>query len=235
MHIKPGVQLQGGHLIGFAADEPEKLAKTVLALMISPSMGKPSFVARLIPVYSLKADFLYDQIMLLLKIIHDASGYVYMVMSDNLKTNQSMFSKFHEHFESSSIFSIKHPIKNSEYTELFLLYDPTHLLKNVRNNWYTEKMQQLRYTDPESGTICVAQWADLISIYNKECQSLPTHTTLTYSALHPTNFEKQKVSLALQVFNEKTVTMLKIHGFKETARFCELVLRMWSCLNIKKS
>ena len=57
------------------------------------------------------------------------------------------------------------------------------------------------------------------------------HTVV--SALYPTNIEKQKVSLALQIFNEKTVTALELQDSKETARFVQLVLRMWKCLNIK--
>ena len=101
--------------------------------MISPLMGKPSFVARLIPVYTLKHEYLYEQANLILKIVHEASD-VNMVMCDNLRTNQSMFSTFHEDHESSSIFFVKHPIENSEYDELILLYDIVHLLKSIRNN-----------------------------------------------------------------------------------------------------
>ena len=48
-------------------------------------MGKPAFIARLIPVFSLPADLLYEQINMLIKIIHDANGVVYSVMSDNLR------------------------------------------------------------------------------------------------------------------------------------------------------
>ena len=95
IHIKPGIQYQGGHLIGFSADQPDKAAKSVLALMIAPLMGKPAFVARLIPIFSLNAEFLYDQINQLTKIIHEANGFVYLVMTDNLKCNQSTFSLFH--------------------------------------------------------------------------------------------------------------------------------------------
>ena len=51
IHIKPGAQYQGGHIIGYAEDDSTKLAKTVLAFMVAPLMGKPAFVARLIPVH----------------------------------------------------------------------------------------------------------------------------------------------------------------------------------------
>ena len=60
IHIKPSVRYQGNHVVGFSCDEPSKAAKTVLAIMIAPSMGKPSFVCRLIPVYSLTAKFLFE-------------------------------------------------------------------------------------------------------------------------------------------------------------------------------
>ena len=63
IHIKPGVQYQGGHILGFSEDQPEKPARTILAIMIGPLMGGPPFVARLIPIYSLKQDFLYEQSM----------------------------------------------------------------------------------------------------------------------------------------------------------------------------
>ena len=76
IHIKPGVQFQGGHIIGFSCDEPDKPAKTVLALMIAPLLGKPAFVTRLIPIYSLKAAFIFEQLRILIEIIHTAYGFV---------------------------------------------------------------------------------------------------------------------------------------------------------------
>ena len=96
--------------------------------MIAPLMGKPAFIARLIPVFSLTADLLYEQINMLIKIIHDANGAVNSVMNDNLRANQSMFTLFHNNYGSKSIYSVNHPVPNFEFAELFLL-------KNIRNNW----------------------------------------------------------------------------------------------------
>ena len=126
IHIKPGAQYEGGHIIGYAENEPEKIANTVLALMVAPLMGKPAFVARLIPVHTLTSDFLYEQISNLLKIIYEAAGFVFLVINDNLRANQKMFSAFHQNFTSKSIYSVSHPTKNKEYEELSLLYDPVH-------------------------------------------------------------------------------------------------------------
>ena len=232
IHIKPGARYQGGHIIGYAEDASTKLAKIVLALMVAPLMGKPAFVARLIPVHSLTAELLYDQVSKVLQIIHEATGYVYMIMNDDLKANQRMFSKFPEIFTPKSIPSVCHPIPNEEHDELFLLFHPVHLLKNIRNNWWTEKMQKLTYIDPETNKTGIACWNDLLHIYNLECEGIVKSTGIHFFTLFPTNFEKQKASLALNIFNEKTVTALRQEKREETLRFIELVVCMWKMLNI---
>ena len=84
------------------------------------------------------------------------------------------------------------------------------MLKNIRNNWVTEKTQQLEFKDPDSGNIAVAKWSDLKSIYKEQADHLVKTTKLDYATLYPTNYEKQNVSLVLNVFNEKTVVALKI-------------------------
>ena len=196
IHIKPSIQYQGGHVVGFSDDQPEKAAKTVLSFMVSPLMGGPAFIARLIPVHSLNSELMFDQINQLLKIIHDASGYVYLVMTDNFKANQSLFKKMHDVYGSKTLWSVNHPVKNEEFEELFMLYDPTHLLKNIRNNWVTEKTRCLKFVCPETGKNVVAKWSDLATIYKEEQSFILKQThKITYASLYPTNFEKQKVFL----------------------------------------
>ena len=224
IHIKPAIRYQGNHIIGFSADAPTNPARTVLAIMIAPSMGKPAFVCRLIPVYSLKHGFLFEETNKIIQLIHKHSGYAMLLMSDNLRTNQACFQLYREPFGSENIFSCKHPVSNDEFSMLFLLYDPPHLLKNIRNNWHTEKMQKLKFPSSEHGTV-LAQWKDLVEIYKSEEHSIVKSTNLDYATLHPTNFEKQKVSLAVNIFNEKTVTALQLSGHKETATFIDEVTK----------
>ena len=57
--------------------------------------------------------------------------------------------------------------------------------------------------------------------------------TIDYQTLYPNNFERQKVQLVMNIFNEKTIACLRRHGRHETAHFVELVTRMWKILNIK--
>ena len=74
---------------------------------------------------------------------------------------------------------------------------------------------------------------DLINIYKSEEHLIIKSTKLNYATLFPTNFQKQKVCLATNVFNEKTVAELSSHGYSDTATFVEQVTRLWNCLNVK--
>ena len=69
---------------------------------------------------------------------------------------------------------------------MFLLYDLTHLFKNIYNTWIIEKMQKLRYSDPDSKDTKIVSSAHIKEIY----------------------FDKQKVRLCMNVFNEKVVAQL---------------------------
>ena len=109
------------------------------------------------------------------------------------------------------------------------------MFKNIRNNWHTEKNQTLQFKDPETKKTFLAKWSDLRKIYKEETDgSIVRETKLDYTTLHPNNFEKQKVQLVVNIFNEKTVAKLK--GRKEmigTYTFVKLVTRMWNILNTK--
>ena len=137
---------------------------------------------------------------------------------------------YNENFGEGDIFSCTHPVFNKVFKELYLLYDPTHLLKNIRNNWHTEKMQKLKFIDPETNQ----NWSDLVKIYDSKKDSMLKNTKLTHATLYPTNFEKQKVSLAMNIFNERTVAALESKGFRDTAIFVKTVTNLWNCLNVKK-
>ena len=202
IHIKPSIRYRGNHIIGNSVDHPEKPAKTILALMVCCMMGRPSFVARLIPVHTLTHEFLHKQTERLLEIIHDCGGFVYLVMTDNLQCNQSMFKAFYEKYGTANEWSINHPVLNPHFLILFMLYDPTHLLKIVHNNWVTEKTQILLFPDSDTGKMIEARWRDLIELYKEETESMVKLSKLDYSTLYPNNFEKQKVHLAYNAFNE---------------------------------
>ena len=104
-----------------------------------------------------------------------------------------MFKVYHKENPSTAIYSITHPIHNPIFDTLFTLYDMPHCFKNVRNNWVTEPSQTLEFVEPITQKVHQAKWKDLVKIYNDECKSIIKETKLSYAALYPTNFEKQKV------------------------------------------
>ena len=124
----------GTHVIGFGVDDPTKPAKTMLGLMVCPMNGAPSFIARLIPVCSLKADFLYEQTVPLIKIVHECGGFVFLLMTDNLKANITFYNSLAKEYTCINSYSVKHPVNNELFKELYTLFDPIHLFKNINNN-----------------------------------------------------------------------------------------------------
>ena len=144
-------------------------------------MGGSTFVARFIPVHFLEFEFLRKQLKHLLHIIHDCGGFVFLYISHNLLCNQSSFNDCHKKYVTTKEWSIIYPIPNSEFNLFYLLYNPTHLLKNIRNNWVTEKTQALRFTDLDTSKTVQAQWKSLIEIYKEKSKTTKRRITLLYA------------------------------------------------------
>ena len=173
--------------------------------------------------FSLSGQMLYDVLLFLICVVHDNDGRVFLCRSDNYKANISTFNMFHSVFKSLNGFSIEHPLSDHDRMILFLLYDWVHILKTLRNNWFTEKMQKLKFYDIQTGKERFAEWKHIKKIYREEENCIVKQTTLTYAAIFPSSFDKQKVHLALCVFNEKPVAALKMRGHNSTAEFSILL------------
>ena len=192
---------QGNHLIGYSVDQPDKLARTILALMVCPSLGGKPFVARLIPIYTLDGDMLFDQILKLINIIHEASDNVFLVMCDNLRAHARTFGLFHERLGSLNEFSVNHPNSNGNIDRLYLLYDPIDLFKNIKNNWLTEKLQKLKFFIPGENETVIAEWKHIVLIYNPERDI--KETKLDFATIFPTILVSRKCSLRLMYLMKK--------------------------------
>ena len=133
-----------------------------------------------------------------------------------------------------NIYSIALPLSNPKFQALYTLYDPTHLFKNIRNNWLTEKTQALDFVIPSTDEKVTASWKDLVTIYRLQSnESDLMLTKLDHKTLFPNNFEKQNVYLVVNVFNEKPCVALAQMEMEGTRIFVENVTKMWKILNIK--
>lgn len=94
-------------------------------------------------------------------------------------------------------------------------------------------MKKLRFHSFETSEDLIAEWKDIVNIYKMETDMVVKQTRLNYATIYPTNFDKQKVQLTFNVFNEKTVAVLKSNGSNATGEFVHLVTRMMNILNVK--
>ena len=147
------VRYWAGQITGLCVDQdPPRQVKTILALMINFMYSTPAFIARLLPIFSLNSDVLMERLTLLLEIIHDAGGFVFLAMTDNLSVNQKMFKllkgKYHQH----SLSAITHPLNNILLKYLYLfLWSNTYAEKYPKQLDYGKKHKHsnLRTLIPE--------------------------------------------------------------------------------------
>jgi hypothetical protein len=232
VYVKQTVTYHGGHVFGIAKDDPAKFAKTLLTSMIVCLRGGPKLVASMVPVAALTATFQKEETNEILESIKMAEGTTKAIICDNNHVNQAYYNSFEKK-------NAKKPWLASDGT--YLLYDFVHLMKNLRNNWLTEKSQQLRYIDPEDKFEKVADWLYLQQLLQfEEGHKTPFHNSpLTKTAVYPKTIERQNVDIALQVFSERTAAAIKCRfpGNQQaidTARFISIVVKWWDILNVKQ-
>lgn len=141
-----------------------------------------------------------------------------------------------------------HPTDNTRY--LFFMFDSVHLLKCIRNNWIGQKDVEQTMTFPKfshdgeyytSPEIMVAPFKTIKSLYHSEAHSLLKQSyKLSMKAISPHTFQKQNVSLVLQIFNEYLIQALLTAGKKlaltsctDVAEYINIFYKWWTVMNVK--
>lgn len=225
VYVKPLLTYHGGKLFGKSVNKPEDLATTVLGFMLVSLYGAPSFLVKMLPVHKLDSQFMFDQTQELLSNIKQADGSVVSIICDNNRINQSFFK----------LFPLKSPWETTD--NIFLLYDFVHVMKNIRNNWLTEKTGQIVFE--HDGAEMTAKWEHIIKLQKLEDGGLMKMSKLNYQSANPKPIERQKVQICLNVFCEETKEALKQHpGMKDenvdgTVVFISKVIEFWKIMNVK--
>lgn len=153
-------------------------------------------------------------------------------------------------FASPPKLSIVYPHPAQSSRPLFFLYDSVHLLKCIRNNWINQKdqLQSMKYPEFSSDGIyyenhktILAPFKTLRQLYNYESEDLLKQSyKLSLKAICPSNFERQNVKLALQVFNEYVVQALisigKKHSltfFSNVSEYIKIIWKWWTVMNVQ--
>lgn len=238
IYVKPKLSYVGNKIEGFSKNsEIKSTATTVQVYMITSICSKNKDVVGLYPVKNLNAEYLYKVTNNILRIIHMAGYETVSIISDNNQVNRKLFQKF-------SPTNGLQPYIISPFDankKLFLLFDTVHLIKNIRNNWLNEKLQTFIFPSLSADVPQrTAKFSDLKYIHENEMHSsIKLAPRLSYKTIYPNSFERQNVSLALNVFDEKNVEALKYFEFDlgsesaGTVEFISTIKNWWSTVNVK--
>ena len=105
----------------------------------------------------------------------------------------------------------------------------------MRNNWITEKMQELKYLD--NGSIRVTKWNDLKKLHDFERESLTILSKLNGVSVAPKPIERQNVSICVKVFCDETLAALKsneqLENVNDTVTFLSKFVKFFKIVNVK--
>ena len=116
-------------------------------------------------MFSLTAVKLFDHLKSALSIINNCGATVFALICDNNRVNQSCYKNMFTPVDSAKPWIAKNPC--NENLNLFLMFDTVHIMKNIRNNWITEKSKTLLFFYHDGNTL-EATWQPLIDLYNHE-------------------------------------------------------------------
>ena len=226
IYLSKRVEATGGQIFGLT--ENCQVAVTALCFMIKSLSSNYKDMVGIYSVKNLKAETqkqCFDKIM---QLLHEVGFNVIGISVDNAAANR----KFYKHFLCNGTW--RSSIKN-KFTggEIFLVFDPTHIIKNVYNNFHTRRVFKLPATLSFMPKTVTASFSDVEAVYNIECHKpLRIAYKLSETVLNPKSIEKVNVKLALSLLHESTITALKQYGYAETASVLELFLKLWSILNV---
>ena len=233
IYAKSALLLHGSTLFGMAANDPKKLATTVLSMMLKATFGGPEFIAKMLPVAKLDSKFQYSQATALIENVFKQGAEILAVIVDGNRVNQ----KFFKHFTRVTGKPwLAHIPKLNEY--LYLLYDYVHVLKCVRNNWLTETKSELKYE--WNGETLIAKWNILRHLHLVESSGIIKLSKLNEKSVFPKPIERQDVDLCLRVFSYETIAALETHPevdqqeARGTIQFLKIMVGFWKIVNTKE-
>ena len=232
IYVKATLSYHGGRVFGRAQNKPEKLAKTVLGVMLKCLFGGPVFLIKMMPVRDLTADFQFQEVSLIMNNLQNGGAHVVSIICDGNRTNPAFFKMFDTNEDSPWV---------TKDGKLFLLYDYVHLIKSLRNNWLTERCGELLFDD--KGHSFIAKWSDLLDLYkleqDEEHSKLLKMSKLKEVSVYPKPIERQRVSTCLNIFCDETIAALENHPKLQnadnggTVLFLKKIVEFWKIVNVR--
>ncbi|XP_049839444.1 uncharacterized protein LOC126284511 [Schistocerca gregaria] len=232
MHIKPYLDYRGGNVLGTAFNGTTA-ASSVYVFMIQTLLSSFKEVVHILPVNTLQACDLFTYVKNVITGSHSIGFKAICVVTDNNSINRKCMA----YFSTPPKKIVVYPHPSEPRSPLFFIIDSVHVLKCIQNNWINQKDAQQVLTYPnfenmdKTSTLKVASFSTL-----KKLHALESKTIIKYSYglcmkhLCPSNFERQNVKYALNVFNPYIVQGLltlgeehNLYEYQSTADFITLI------------
>ena len=197
IYVSKRVESTGGQVFGLTEDC--EVAATALCFMMKSLSSGYRDMVEIFPARNLRAKTqieCFDEVMTL---VHYVGFNVIGILVDNAPANRKFFMKF---CNGTLDECVSNPINGGIF---FLLFDPTHIIKNIYNNFLSRKNFELLFS-PFVPIAIRAKFFDIETVYNNECQKpLRIAHQLTETVLNPKTIKKVNVKLAMAVLHESTV------------------------------
>ncbi len=193
---------------------PEEVADSMLCFMVAGLSEKFHQVTAFYPVSNIDADFLLKCFVETVRSLELAGFEVMLSICDNHASNRKLYVRLsslsNENFEEDPW--IPNPYRPGG--TIVLMFDPVHILKCIRNNWF-------RKTDwivpQQPGKI---SWLLLHNLVQHEStMSVKKAFHLTHKVLRPNTFQKMNVSLAMKAFDWRTMNALQYYKDRDPEKF----------------
>ena len=217
-----------GKVVGLVETQP---ASTVLCFMITSLASSYKDVVCMTPLTNISSQLIVREFWKVVRHVSSIGFNVVAAICDNHSANRKAFLDMFGGQWGTSI-----PNPHSDNSPIFLLFDSTHNIKNMYNNFH--KRQTFQYPDGDS--FLTAKFSDIEDLFEEEKKRpLKLAPQINKRHLNPTNLDKLSTKPTLAIFHEKTVSALEFYSnqigkdWKSTALFIQKVLIVWKILNVK--
>lgn len=209
------------------------LANRLLAFVINGLSTSFKIPVAFFFVKQLTAEDLFQLTEHVLEEVEGLGFRVERIVGDNATTNAKMLKMWNDGDE--LVHEVVHPLDPKR--KLFLSFDPTHVLKNVRNQLIDRDL------DLNGDTMSFEIIRRLYEV-QKDYPYLRPVRRLTRKHVEPSSIERQKVQWAVDIFSPETVAALEmfsdhgVHGFRDigpTVAFLRKIGKWWALHDVSST
>ncbi|GAB0100098.1 hypothetical protein DMENIID0001_160820 [Sergentomyia squamirostris] len=228
IHAKEGYNFKGLNVS--EATQSNEAETTVRSFMVKSVFGSFKEIVRLYPSKECTGQDLYEKTSEILQYLQETLKLeVLAVITDNHPIHMDMFKLFAGVDDDGLSFSNPYLADR----KIFLLFDTTHLYKDIRNNWLDNIIIQYPNFAGTSTSMRTANFEDLKAFHEQEKdQPVLKAKKLNHQTLYPDTTERQKVQLVDNVFHQSTINALQ-DNYMETGDFLSIINIWRNIVNVQ--